>query len=783
MSPRRCLTLALLCLAGCAGAEPRAEGDKAPRPSALLDAPLFGVSPVPFQITEAYTPGGLASARAEDLLMLHEQGRYTFARGDVGEHPWMLPGSLIDAQSGGGGQDALHALTPLVEVDGQAPLAVGAAELRVDEDTRGGALLARGAVTTPQGERLEVETRAVLRRELPHLLLTTTVTNRAARPMQVALGDRLAFGPGELQVSAHGLLLDARGQAYGYTVDAQAPLRINARSRDASPSPRQGPVEALSSARALAPGESASYTRRFLASASGAAGVQAWWAALRPGGAAPGRLQVALDAPYGMEPEDFQVDLYRQGQRWSALPVRSGLVVDVELPAGRYQVVGQGAWGLVAEPAAVEIAPGQEASAALRFPRTGEVLLRLKDARGGAALAGAVLVQRADGAPVWLGDGRGAGGAGPILWLPRGEGALRLPPGRYRLTASRGPEYGLATHEVEVQADQKSGWEATLARAITTPGELLVDPRAYALGGLEGATPTELLSGALIGQGVEVAALADPPERPGGRPRAPLAVPGLLGELPAGALGSPDARLWPPLEGAPAQIQLVELWSGDATSPLAPRGTSADGLGAALLNERRAALRPRLEQGQRFGLLAASGAASLDAGPPGLPALWVQVGERADSPDLDPARVALAIEEGRTTLTSGPWAWLQVEGRGPGALVPARQRKPKRRGDPPPPPEVSIRLDVRAPAWMEIERAFLLQNDQPIKTWEIPRDGDASLLQQNLTLPLPEGKDTWLQLLVVGTKPLATAPHKPTLPFALTSPIYINTNRDAEWKP
>lgn len=845
--------LLVLALASCA--TPAGREDTAPRAQAdagLLATPLFGVSPVPLSVAEAYTPGGLASARGADLVLLHEKARYTFARPldapsqpTQAQHPELLAGALIDAQGSGGGQDLLHALVPLVALGNQEVRPILATWIDADEDTTGGALLARGFTLTPQGVRLEFETRAVLRRDLPHVVLTTKVTNKGQQSAQVALGDRLRFGPGVVRAgdtarpmqsigAAPWLVMDGRSQSYGYTADGKSSLRVFAALGGARAQERLGSVDLLDKASQLKPGLSMTYTRRFLASAQGAAGVYGWLGAMgAPGLAAPvGRAQLSLEAPYGLNPEDFAIDLYRGGHFWSSLPVRSGLVVDAQLPAGDYQARGRGVWDLEAASLNLQIRPGQEVGGTLKFPQTGEVLLRLRDRDNQQALAGTVVVTRADGSPAWLGPGHQRSQAGPYLWLASGEGTLRLPPGRYTLIATRGPEFSLDRRQIEVKPGDKVAWEASLSRVLTTPGDLLVDPQVYSQVGGSGRASRKVLSEALVCSGVEVTAVADASPRPGQQPLE-VAVPALLGQLPTRALAplalpgrfqawSGQAERWPEVtprllrgdqitdalqgagdpqqvarallwggsaqevgqllgvdpgshqlqEGA-AQVELLEVLSGDFVGTQQERGLR-DGL---LLGHQWL-----LRRGRRTGLLASSGASLLESDVVGLPATWVEVGGREDSPSVDPARVVEALRQGRTSVTTGPWLWLRVEGKAPGQLATARRKKP-RRNQPPPPPEVSVRLEARAASWVGMDKVELLREGQVIRSWDVEPKGEAWVFRTNLTLPFGEVQDTWLQLRATGSAPLPTVPHREVRAYALTSPVYVDVNRDKAWAP
>ncbi len=598
---------------------PETPPDEAPRPGALA-APDEGVTPVRAERPGALMSGALAAGSREDLLLAHEDGRYLIERNkDAPEQDtpdrdaWVVPGAVVDAVATSGGDDGLIALTPLIGLEAGPLQRVIAQDVRTAEGSQGGAVLSRQTVELG-GTTVEVTTRAVLARGLPHLVLKTTARNVGKQAVQLRLGDRLVFGGGAAftaagqrlapgQVKTPWLGHEALPGAYGYTLDGAATLEAEVHAADHGARTYVTAVDAVGLKKRLAPGEEATLVRRFKASGRGMADVRAWLAEL--GGAPTGSVYGKIEAPRGLPPEAFRVVL-RQGDRLVGhLPVSSGFALDARLPAGSYRAAVEGPWGLSAAPQALEVPRGGSARLEANLGALGAA--RVKVQTGGKRplpLPATVVVTDAQRRPVSLGHtGRGLAN-GPLLHLPQGEGDLWLPPGRYTLTATRGPAYGLDTAEIEIPAPNPDRAAAAvevtlrLERVLDTRGFLLADLRTYpSSADMAGLAMPDDLAQALVAAGVELAAFT--PRARGASPEGVaqrLGLKGLLA-LPGQEIAplTPDfgaftvlpardtagARL-PPLSGRTPEALLSELPGlGAAKEPfitvIGPRAASGAG--------------------------------------------------------------------------------------------------------------------------------------------------------------------------------------------------------------
>src|SRR5262249_12095121 len=90
-----------------------------------------------------------------------------------------------------------------------------------------------------------------------------------------------------------------------------------------------------------------------------------------------------------------------------------------------------------------------------------------------------------------------------------GRIAVPLAPGKYRGTASRGPEYAIAQLVQELKAGETARREAKLARVVDTKGYLSTDFHQHTMLGADAPVATRDRVIANVAEGVEIAVASE----------------------------------------------------------------------------------------------------------------------------------------------------------------------------------------------------------------------------------------------------------------------------------
>ncbi|RME54057.1 MAG: hypothetical protein D6795_04725, partial [Deltaproteobacteria bacterium] len=102
-----------------------------------------------------------------------------------------------------------------------------------------------------------------------------------------------------------------------------------------------------------------------------------------------------------------------------------------------------------------------------------------------------------------------AEGTGNRRYTLSGTVTLQIPPGRYRVWASRGLAYTLFETEIEAVANEEIRLEARLEKAIDTTGWRSADFHVHARPSSDSQVPLEARIFSLVGEGVEYVAATD----------------------------------------------------------------------------------------------------------------------------------------------------------------------------------------------------------------------------------------------------------------------------------
>jgi hypothetical protein len=108
-----------------------------------------------------------------------------------------------------------------------------------------------------------------------------------------------------------------------------------------------------------------------------------------------------------------------------------------------------------------------------------------------------------------LGPHHLAAGAANVACTPNGVGSLELPPGRYSVLATHGPEFDVAEEVVEVSGTGGAMLRLRLSRVVDTSGWVAADLHLHAdpSGDSEVSLPDRVTS--LLAEGIELAVATD----------------------------------------------------------------------------------------------------------------------------------------------------------------------------------------------------------------------------------------------------------------------------------
>ena len=100
-------------------------------------------------------------------------------------------------------------------------------------------------------------------------------------------------------------------------------------------------------------------------------------------------------------------------------------------------------------------------------------------------------------------------GSKNMLYSLTGSGSLQLPPGRYDVLATHGPEYSMPRQQLEVSADLGATFRAELKRTVDTRGYLASDFHVHASPSKDSNVPLTDRVLTLAAEGIELAVATD----------------------------------------------------------------------------------------------------------------------------------------------------------------------------------------------------------------------------------------------------------------------------------
>jgi len=415
-----------------------------------------------------------------------------------------------------------------------------------------------------------------------------------------------------------------------------------------------------------------------------------------------------------------------------------------------------------------------------------------------------------------------------VVYTVTGQGSVPLAPGHYRVTASRGPEYALSVHQVTIPEGGGAEIMAELRRVVDSQGLVCGDFHQHTVGSSDAATTIRDRIISNVGEGVEIAVASDhnvvsdfseaiadlgvgrdifsiqgnevttdTSPRPIGHfnvfpvERVPDAPGG--GAWDVFALGAGDVFALARADGVDRVVQVNHPRSRDngffALSGYDPRtNRGRPGMWAAdfdtieVFNSSRVDRVPAIltdvyamwNRGLTPAITGSSDTHSIIGEEPGFPRTCLAIGD--DPSTLTVQSVVDAFKRTRNAfVTNGPYPRLRVEGVDVGGLARAR------RG------HVDAEIEVQAAPWIDVRSIQLVVNGEPDEPIVVapPADGEPPVVRHHGTVRLRLRRDSWIQLVVRGDRPLSPVVQHdpPDGPLALTNPIWVDVDGNGRFDP
>jgi hypothetical protein len=450
----------------------------------------------------------------------------------------------------------------------------------------------------------------------------------------------------------------------------------------------------------------------------------------------------------------------------------------------------------------------------------GELSLRYVDDRSG-PLPVHVLFRSLDAAEEPSPRVRDGGfGTGRSLYLVAGAGRVALVPGRYRITASHGITYALDTRDVTVAAGGRVSVDAVLKQVVDTSGwtsgdfhlhaapspdaPVSLDERVTSLAceGVELAVATDhnrvtdyAPSVARLGLGTRIVTITGDEMTSAGRtlwghfnvyplPLSPGApediVPGYFeispDEMFAGARDA-GARLLqvnhPRMDPQIGYFDLTHLdpRTGHADTSFSPRFDVVEAFNGIWLESpdkvRQGAvdLVGLARRGMRVTTTGNSDSHRLLYEEAGYPRTFVHVPAAPIAGRTE--RVLDGLVRGDTTVSSGPFVEVTVEGHGPGSVVAL-----------PPSHRLRVHVRVSAPAWVPVEHVEIWHDDTVAQRFDVSLPAtDGVRFERDVELPFD--RDGVVLAWADADAPLPDVlPYAHARPIGFTGMVYVDGDGD-----
>jgi hypothetical protein len=510
------------------------------------------------------------------------------------------------------------------------------------------------------------------------------------------------------------------------------------------------------------------------------------------------------------------------------VPTSAGhFVVDAPLEAVRWYAELEGAH---TSTKVARYVPGKDGDLRLEMQPGGELRVRVLDADTGLPVLARVVVRGMEGAvdPTFGHDFR-ASGAGPLVDVRSGEVKTRLPTGRYRVSALKGPEWSIDSEVVDMESGNGKTVELRPRHVVPTPGLVACDLHVHARpsfdssvspedrllslasAGIDFAVPTEHnmvgdytaaadrmdLKGQLAHvTGIEVTTynprighfgVFPYPKSAGPLPYRHATVAGIFA---AARRGDPNRVLVVHHPRMPLGIGYFQITSFDPRTGKAPATMRTDFDVLEVYNGYEITARAKtevvladwfalLEMGRKYPASGSSDSHKIQFQWAGYPRTYVQIDpEKAGDTGapIDPMAVVSAVKKGEGFVTSGPIVEIEAEGARPGGKARVVGGR------------ITAHLRVRAAPWVDVSRIEIIAGGRSIFKTDV--DARATVtgkehgtfeeaaaravrFDQAIDLTIPPGA-SWLVAIVRGDRAFDDVlPFMPVQPMGFTNPIWL----------
>ena len=503
---------------------------------------------------------------------------------------------------------------------------------------------------------------------------------------------------------------------------------------------------------------------------------------------------------------------YPDGRTALSAHIDEGGHYRLPLPAGDYSLLLRVPGG--EDDDAVHVVAGEHVTSKLLAPRPGTLRYAITDDEGGALPARLIVTGVGSTKDPEFGPIELAIGAKNIAYTRDGQGFLELPSGRYRVLATHGTEYSIASQELEVNPDVGVTFRASLAHEVDTTGYLACDFHLHQAPSFDSTVSLEDRILSLLSEGIEFAVPTDhnhvtdfsetiaglEAERdlgttsgveittqswghfnafpyPTSAPVPPFAVdpPEIFAAVRAHA---PDAVVQvnhPRMPGvgyfnrgeldARTGIAETEGFSFDFDTLEVVNGFDLEN--PKLIDDDMHEWFELINAGRRYTAVGNSDSHRLVYQWAGYPRTYVRVED--DRPSAaTPGEIARGLVAGHAVVSNGIFILVLANGKsGPGDLVSGGR--------------VTLQVSVRAPDWVDVRSIEVYANGVLAITHAVPRG--TSPLRAQWETDLEFANDTFVVVVAKGDNAMRdTLPGKWIRPFGFTNPIYVDANRDGVFR-
>lgn len=527
---------------------------------------------------------------------------------------------------------------------------------------------------------------------------------------------------------------------------------------------------------------------------------------------------------------DPGVDVWGVGPEGRALlHVKSG-------PDGRFEVVAPqtevGFYATMEHTRAspiVQRLPRDNSELELTMLPGGEAHVKVEDLDTGEPLTARLIVHGiAPTADPNFGPDYRASGAGPLIDALRGEASLPLPSGRYRIIATRGPEYTIDEQPIDVAPGSSLPIRLELRHIVDTTGAVGCDFHVHARPSFDSPVLPEDRVLSLVAAGVDFAVPSEhnavghyePALEALELTRELATVPGVeittarpsLGHFNVFPYSGPQVPPWRKTsvrtlfakakEGDPSRVLQVnhprmpkgigyfdivglDTKTGTARGEWRPEFDSLEVYnGFDNANRERAEVVlldwiRLLELGHKYVATGDSDSHRIQYQWAGYPRTYVQLPpEQAGDTGapIDKTALIAALKAGHAFVTSGPTIDAKISGKGPGHVVVTSDKVAR------------LHVVVRAAPWIDVSEVEIMLGTTSVTRVPVPpasRNAPAVLdlaearkatirVDRDFDVPFEGSAQKFVIVVVRGTRPMDDVlPYMPIQPLAFTNPIWL----------